>query len=265
MSTVGASIVYNVPVHSMMSLAGRRALVTGGSGGIGRAIVDEFLDLGAAIGVTDLVAPEVDLASGAVFCAADITDETDVQRMFDTLTTSLDGAFDILVNCAAIAGTGRPTHLASAEDFDHVFAVNVKGAFLCGGQFIARCLERDAEGVIVNVSSINGVIGSADIPLYHATKAALQLLSKCDAITYADRKIRSNCVLPGSTRTELTLRAQAESDDPDGYVRRLVQAHPIGRQALPEEIARVVAFLASDASAFVTGADVAADGGYTAQ
>jgi len=250
---------------SLLSLAGRRALVTGGAGGIGAAIVARFIALGASVGVTDVVAPAVDDDTAHSFVAADITREGDVSGMFDRLSAALDGPFDILVNCAAIAGTGKPTHLATGEDFDRVFAVNVKGAFLCSREFIHRCLANEAAGVIVNVSSINGVIGNADIPLYHATKAALQLLSKCDAVAYAQNNIRVNCVLPGSTRTELTLRAQAESGDPDAYVDGLVRAHPIGRQALPAEIANVVAFLASDASAFMTGADVAADGGYTAQ
>lgn len=250
------------PAPSMLSLAGRRALVTGGAGGIGAAIVGTFTDLGAVVGAIDAVPARTE---GAAFVAGDVTREEDVRRIFDRLEDRLGGSPDILVNCAAIAGTGKPTHLATPEDFDRVFAVNVKGAFLCAREFIRRRLRRDEGGVIVNVSSINGVIGNADIPLYHATKAALQLISKCDAVTYADRKIRVNCVLPGSTRTDLTLHAQAESDDPEGYVGRLVRAHPLGRQALPAEIANVVAFLASDASAFMTGADVLADGGYTAQ
>lgn len=249
----------------LLSLAGRRALVTGGVGGIGAAIVERFHDLGASIGVVDVTTPQSKFSHGRAFTRGDITDENDVAKAFETLAARLEGPFDILINCAAIAGSGKPTHLATAEDLDRVFSVNVKGAFLCSRAFIRDRLMRDAPGVIVNVSSINGVIGNADIPLYHATKAAMQLLSKSDAVTYADRGIRVNCVLPGSTRTELTLKAQAESDDPEAYVHNLVRAHPIGRQAHPGEIANIVAFLASDASAFMTGADIAVDGGYTAQ
>ncbi|WP_439618834.1 SDR family NAD(P)-dependent oxidoreductase [Shinella sp.] len=260
-----SSIAVPNPTAPLLSLVGRRALVTGGGGGIGAAIVARFRDLGAAVAVTDVVVPPEGGEDLSLFAKADITQEAEVARMFVRLAGELGGPFDILVNCAAIAGSGKPTHLATVEGFDRVFAVNVRGAFLCSRELIRSCLARGALGTIVNVSSINGVIGNDDIPLYHATKAALQLLSKCDAVAYADRGIRVNCVLPGSTRTELTLRAQAESGDPDGYVRRLVGAHPIGRQALPEEIANVVAFLASDAAAFVTGADIAADGGYTAQ
>lgn len=248
----------------LLSLKGRRALVTGGAGGIGAAIVERFSDLGACVAIVDVAVPQDETGAGRVFARADITNEDEVAQAFDTLAQKL-GPFDILVNCAAIAGSGRPTHLVTAEDFDRVFAVNVKGAFLCSRAFIRNRLALNEPGVIVNVSSINGVIGNADIPLYHAAKAAMQLLSKSDAVTYADRGIRVNCVLPGSTRTELTLKAQAESDHPQAYVRNLVRAHPIGRQARPEEIANVVAFLASDASAFMTGADLAADGGYTAQ
>lgn len=259
------SISVPQPAVPLLSLVGRRALVTGAGRGIGAAIVARFRDLGAWVGVTDVIVPTVAGEAPSHFAKADITQEAEVAEMFTRLAAELGGPFDILVNCAAIAGSGKPTHLATTEEFDRVFAVNVRGAFLCSREFVRSCLARGAPGTIVNISSINGSIGNDDIPLYHATKAALQLLSKCDAVAYADRGIRVNCVLPGSTRTELTLRAQAESGDPDGYVRRLVGAHPIGRQALPEEIANVVAFLASDASSFMTGADVAADGGYTAQ
>lgn len=251
--------------NPLLSLCGRRALVTGGAGGIGAAIVERFRDLGASVGIIDVAVPEYEAGADRAFARSDITDEGEVGQAFENLATRLGGPFDILVNCAAIAGSGRPTHLAVEEDFDRVFAVNVKGAFLCSRAFIRDRLARDQTGVIVNVSSINGVIGNADIPLYHAAKAAMQLLSKSDAVTYADRGIRVNCVLPGSTHTELTLKAQAESDDPEEYVRKLIRAHPIGRQARPEEIANVVAFLASDASTFITGAEIAADGGYTAQ
>ncbi|MBO9195912.1 SDR family oxidoreductase [Rhizobium sp. 16-449-1b] len=249
----------------LMSLAGRRALVTGGAGGIGAAIVARLCDLGASVGVVDVSTPPPMPGFGYDFVKADITQEDQVEDAFERLAASFGGQLDILVNCAAIAGSGRPTHLATADDFDRVFSINVKGAFLCSREFIRRRLSVGEPGVIVNVSSINGIIGNADIPFYHATKAALQLLSKCDAVTYADRGIRVNCVQPGSTRTELTIRAQAESDDPDNYIRKLVGAHPIGRQAEPDEIANVVAFLASEASAFMTGADIAVDGGYTAQ
>jgi NAD(P)-dependent dehydrogenase (short-subunit alcohol dehydrogenase family) len=249
----------------LMSLAGRRALVTGGSGGIGAAIVARLIGLGASVGVVDIITPPPVVGFGCEFVKADITREDQVADSFRKLAASLEGHVDILVNCAAIAGSGRPTHLATSDDFDRVFSVNMKGAFLCSREFIRQRLVASEPGVIVNVSSINGVIGNADIPFYHATKAALQLLSKCDAVTYADHQIRVNCVLPGSTRTDLTLRAQAESDNPDNYIRDLVGAHPIGRQAEPEEIANVVAFLASEASAFMTGADVTVDGGYTAQ
>jgi NAD(P)-dependent dehydrogenase (short-subunit alcohol dehydrogenase family) len=234
-------------------------------GGIGAAVVDSFRELGALVGIIDILRPDLEIAAGCFFAEADITQKHSVHLAFETLKAQLGGPFDILVNCAAIAGTGKPTHLASVAEFDQVLAVNVKGAFLCSRAFIGDCLERRAPGTIVNVSSINGVIGNADIHFYHATKAALQLLSKCDAVAYADRGIRVNCVLPGSTRTEMTLRAQAESSDAESYIQNLIKAHPVGRQALPEEIANVVAFLASDASAFMSGADVAADGGYTAQ
>jgi NAD(P)-dependent dehydrogenase (short-subunit alcohol dehydrogenase family) len=240
-------------------LEGRRALVTGGAGGLGAAVVEEFRRHGADVSVVDLSPPE----NKVRYAIVDVSDEAEVEVGFDGLAG--EAPFDVLVNAAAVTGPGEPTHRVEAEAFDRVFAINVRGAFLCTRAFLRRLLPTGQPGSIVNVSSINGAIGNDDIPIYHATKAALQALSRCDAVAYAERGIRANCVLPGSIRTTMTQVALAASADPAGYLARLVGGHPLGRQAEPIEIARVVAFLASDAASFVTGAEVAADGGFTAQ
>ncbi len=252
----------------MGRLDGKTAIVTGGAGGIGSAICESFMREGAKVGVIDVKAGAPTFVSSepekSIYLDVDITDEHAVQKAVEAVS-ELFGTVDILVNTAAIAGTGRPVHEASVEDFDSVFGVNVKGTFLCTKHVVQRLLAAGKPGSIVNISSTYGVVGNSDIPLYHGTKAAVRLLSKCDAVTYAAHGIRSNSVVLGSTKTEMTIKAMEESTEGAEYIQNLINAHPMKRQADPSEIANVVLFLASDEASFVTGADIAADGGYTAQ
>ncbi|ACP21885.1 2,5-dichloro-2,5-cyclohexadiene-1,4-diol dehydrogenase (plasmid) [Sinorhizobium fredii NGR234] len=243
-------------------LDGKTAIVTGGAGGVGSAVASLFAQEGAKVAVFDM---KEDGPQGIDFYRkVDITDEGAVRAAVATVVEVL-GLPDVLVNAAAIAGTGAPTHEATSEDFDRVFAINVKGTFLCTKHVIAGLLATGRPGSIVNISSTYGVVGNADIPLYHGTKAAVRLLSKCDAVTYAEKGIRSNAIILGSTRTDMTVAAMKASPEGEAYVRNLIAAHPMKRQAEPVEIARVIAFLASDLASFVTGADIPVDGGYTAQ
>jgi NAD(P)-dependent dehydrogenase (short-subunit alcohol dehydrogenase family) len=175
------------------------------------------------------------------------------------------GPPNVLVNNAAITGTSRLTHEASEADFDEVFAVNVKGTFFCTKYVVAHLLEAGKPGSVVNISSTYGVVGNADIPLYHATKAAVLMMARTDAVAYAEHAIRFNAILPGSTRTPMSLAAAAISAEGAEYLRKLVELHPLRRQADPSEIAAAVVFLASDEASFVTGSQIAVDGGYTAQ
>lgn len=243
-------------------LDGKIAIITGGAGGVGSAAAELFTREGAKVAIFDMKdqAPKV----AEFYRKVDISDEAAVRHAIADVTAEL-GLPDILVNAAAITGTGALTHEATVEDFDKVFAINVKGTFLCTKHVIAGLLAAGRPGSIVNISSTYGVIGNADIPLYHGTKAAVRLLSKCDAVTYAEKGIRSNSIILGSTRTDMTVAAMNASPEGAEYVRNLISAHPMKRQAEPIEIARVIGFLASDLASYVTGADVAVDGGYTAQ
>ena len=256
----------------MKRLDGKVSIVTGGTGGIGQAITELFAKEGAKVAIFDIakntaaaLLDRVAAAGGeARFYQVDITSSPEVERAVQAVSEEL-GPVDILVNNAAIPGTSRLTHEATAEDFDQVFAVNAKGTFLCTKFVIAHMLADQRKGSVVNIASTYGLVGNADIPLYHATKAAVIMMTKSDGVSYAEQGIRFNAVLPGSTRAPMAQAAALISPEGSDYIKNLVARHPIKRQADPMEIARGVLFLASDEASYITGTQLAIDGGYTAQ
>src|ERR1700749_5166676 len=187
----------------MNRLDGKVAIVTGGTGGIGEAIAELFAKEGAKVAIFDIAKKEaaqlldrVGATGQSRFYEVDIPSSPAVERAVRAVSDDL-GPVDILVNNAAIPGTSRLTHEASAEDFDRVFAVNVKGTFLCTKFVVAGMLAERRKGSIVNISSTYGMVGNSDLPLYHATKAAVIMMTKSDGVTYAEQGIRFNAVLPG--------------------------------------------------------------------
>lgn len=251
---------------------GKVAVVTGGAGGIGQAICKMLAQEGAKVAVADLdegvgretVAEIVQVGGTAKFWRLDITKESDVEDVFTDVARTL-GSVNVLVNTAAITGTAKLAHEATEEEFNEVFAVNVKGTWLCTKHALRQMLEGDG-GSIIDFSSTYGLVGNDDIPLYHATKGAVRLMAKTDAVTYAKEGIRVNSLHPGSIRTPMSEAAASISPEgPEEYIRKLIEAHPVGRQGEPEDIAYGVLYLASDESKFVTGSELVIDGGYTAQ
>ncbi|MCR9122551.1 MAG: SDR family oxidoreductase [Phyllobacteriaceae bacterium] len=254
-----------------MRLENKIAIVTGGSRGIGAATVRRFVEEGARVAIFDVLDKEgealaAELAADGhdvVYEHVDVTDEDNVKTAIDGVADKW-GGLDILVNNAAIVGANLFAHELSVADWEKVFAVNVKGPFLCTKHTVPHMKARK-KGSIVNFSSIYGLIGNDDLPSYHATKGAVLMMTKTDAICYAPDGIRVNAVHPGSVKTEIFLAA-AESHPlgRDGYIAEMSKKHPL-KLGEPVDIANCVLFLASDEADFVTGASLVADGGYTAQ
>lgn len=255
----------------MNRLEGKIAIVTGGSTGIGEATVQRFAEEGAWVAIFDVAreagvasAARVDAAGGkAMFCAVDITDEQQVAAGVAEVVQAF-GPPDILINNAGIPGVNKLAHEVSVEDWDRVFAVNVRGSFLCTKHAVPHMMAKRA-GAIVNFSSIYALTGNNDIPPYHATKGAVLAMTRTDAVCYAPYGIRVNAVHPGSTKTPLFMQAgETYPGGLDTYLAMMEKLHPLWLGE-PVDVANCVLFLASDEARFVTGASLVCDGGYTAQ
>ena len=246
---------------------GKVALVTGAALGIGRACALRLAESGAAVAVTDLLdkeggalVAEIRAAGGcARYWPLDVRDEAAVSRVLAEAKEAF-GNVTVLVNNAGISGTQKPTHEITSEEWDDLMAVNVKGVFFTTKHTLPQMFEAGG-GSIVNMSSIYGLVGGADLPPYHASKGAVRLMSKNDALLYASCGIRVNSVHPGFILTPLV---ENLAKDP-GAVAALDALHPLGHIGEPDDIAWGVVYLASDESKFVTGSELVIDGGYTAR
>ena len=247
----------------MADLSGKRALVTGATSGIGRATAIGLAAAGAMVAVSGrdkengLAVVDRILASGgsAVFVAADLVDAGAALDLAARATEALGGRVDILVNSAGVFPFG-PTDSHDEATFDAVYGLNVKAPWFLVAALAPAMAKRGA-GAVVNVSTMVAQFGSDGMALYGSSKAALELLTKAWAAEFGPRGVRVNAISPGPTRTEGTA-AMGEALD------QLASLAPAGRPASPEEIASVIAFLASDQASFVHGAVLAVDGGRAA-
>jgi len=241
-------------------------IVTGGALGIGRETCILLATEGAKVAVTDVLdkegkklAEEINHSGGvAKFWHLDVAKESEVEKVFAEVVKEF-GKLNATVNNAGIAGADKPTHELTEEEWDMVMNVNVKGVFFCTKHAIAY-LKKSGNGSIVNLSSIYGLVGAGDIPPYHASKGAVRLMSKNDAMIYAKDNIRVNSVHPGFIWTPLV---EELGKDISGFRKNLDSLHPIGHIGESIDIAYGILYLISDESKFVTGSELVIDGGYT--
>ena len=248
------------------------ALITGGNSGIGEATAVQLASEGARVAIVardrergEALVSQIGRDGGeAAFFAADMLQHDDIQRMVDDVVKHF-GRIDVLVNNAGIINFGTVV-TADIDEWDTLMATNVRSVFLVSRYVVPHMIETGG-GSVVNVGSNLGLVGTRGAAAYATSKGAIVQLTRAMALDHVDDKIRVNAVCPGTIDTPLVQRQRVgrteeqlrQSDE------RLKQRHPIGRMGTPEEVAAVIAFLASDDASFVTGSCYSVDGGYIAQ
>jgi NAD(P)-dependent dehydrogenase (short-subunit alcohol dehydrogenase family) len=249
------------------------AIITGGARGIGKATCRIFAEQGAKVVVTDIIDDEGENVAEAIrkegweakYIHLDTSIEKEVSAVFSQVNEEF-GSVDVLVNNAGISGTNAPTHEISESDWQKVIDINVNGVFFCTKHAVPYMKKQSGGGSIINLSSIYGIISAPDLPAYHASKGAVRLMTKTDALLYAKEGIRVNSVHPGYIWTPLVEELASRSEEGvEKFKENLASKHPIGHVGMPEDIAYGILYLASDEARFVTGSELLIDGGYTAQ
>ncbi|MCE2566138.1 glucose 1-dehydrogenase [Komagataeibacter sp. FNDCF1] len=256
----------------MGRVSGKVALVTGAALGIGKATALLLAREGARVVVADMkeqeghaVVAEIEAAGGeALFVSLNVTVEEDWSQAMAAIEKQF-GRLDIAVNNAGIAYTGT-VESTSLADWRRVQAVNLDGVFL-GTRHAVEAMKPHGGGSIVNLSSIEGLVGDPTLAAYNASKGGVRLFTKSAALHCARSgyKIRVNSVHPGYIWTPMVQGLTAETPDQVAARQKLIDLHPLGHLGEPDDIAYGILFLASDESRFMTGSELVIDGGYTAQ
>lgn len=243
-------------------------VITGGSGGIGKATAARFLEEGASVVLVDIDQAGLDATRKALdggervlTAQADVTSEDDVKRYVQSAIDRF-GRIDAFFNNAGIEGKVAPLEQQDTAMFDKVMAINVRGAWLGLKHVLPRMYEAGS-GSVINTSSISGLQGSADVLPYVTSKHAVTGMTKVAALEAARHNVRVNSVHPSPVNTRMmrSLEAGFAPDDAEGAREMLEKAIPLGRYGEPGDIANLVLFLASDESRFITGAQYRIDGG----
>lgn len=250
-----------------MSLEGKVVIVTGGGSGIGKAICKLFAARGAKVVVADIndekgmeTAREIrDERGEAIFIHADVSKHEDVKAMIEN-AVKIFGRIDIMVNNAGVALGPYMIHETPLDALDATLNINVKGVFY-GMKYAIPYMLKQGKGVIINIASAVGIVGIPRFGCYCASKGAVIQLTRVAAIEYAKNNIRVVAIAPGPTETALIGNWRKKIPGIDDTLKARV---PLGRLASPEEIAKIVVFMASDEASYVTGSVIIVDGGETA-
>jgi NAD(P)-dependent dehydrogenase (short-subunit alcohol dehydrogenase family) len=252
----------------MMDFSGKVAIVTGGTSGIGQAAAIAYAQQGAKVVVAgrrvmegeETVKTIKDAGGEAFFIQTDVIQESDIKAMVDK-TVEVFGRLDIAFNNAGAYGENPSLSEQVDSEYDRIMNVNVRGVWLSMKHEIAQ-MQSQGHGAIVNTSSILGMVAMPSVPLYTASKYAVEGLTKAAALQYAQSGIRINAVGPGAIETAMFENATGGQDEAKAYMAGL---HPMGRAGKPSEVANAVLWLSSDHASFVTGETLMVDGGYIAQ
>ena len=247
----------------MKRLEGKRAIVTGGASGIGKAIVQMFVNEGARVIIAD-----IDLKSAAALCSElkdkakpfelNVTSGDNFQSLINFCEKEYKG-LDVIVNNAGIGLAGKLPD-TSESDWQRVIDVNLKGAFL-GMKYAIPLMKKSGGGSIINISSIAALVGLAERAVYSASKGGIIAMSRAAAIDHIDNNIRINCIAPGTVDTPWIERITQTYEDPEAAKKAMKERQPHGRLVTPDEIAAMAVYLASDESKSTIGSVMVVDGG----
>ena len=255
----------------MKRVENKTVIVTGGSLGIGKAACVLLAKEGARVAVTDILDTEggklvkeiKELGLTAEYWHLDTSNEKNVKEVIPEIRKKF-GSIDVLVNNAGISGTNKPTDEISYEEWNAVIKININGVFLCT-KYVIPFMKEAGGGSIINMSSVYGLVGAADIPPYHASKGAVRLMSKTDALYYAKFRIRVNSIHPGFINTPMVENFLKPLKNADEGMKILESLHPLGHLGEADDIGYGIVYLASEESKFITGSELVIDGGYTAR
>jgi len=246
-------------------LSGKTAIITGGGSGIGKAIAVAFACEGASVVIAGRHQDKLDHAAGEIgerclSVSADVSHTADVQRLVNAAIEKFK-RIDVLVNNAGILLPGTAESL-SEEDFDQTFNINVRGPWLLSRAVLPHMrASNSGGGSIINIGSVLSTLGARNRVAYAASKGAVLAMTRAMALDHAAEKVRVNCICPGIVETEMVARFSMD----ESARRQRLTWHPLGRFGQPDDIAGLAVFLASDESAWTTGAMFTVDGGYSAQ
>ena len=251
----------------MERLEGKRAIVTGAGAGIGRAIALRLSEEGARVALADLDEQAAESVAGEIegktlALQTNVTRADEVEALVRSVVEEW-GGLDVMVNNAGI-GVAATAPETSEEDFDRQMAVNLKGTFF-GIKYAVPAMRDSGGGSIINMASVAALVGVPDRAAYCAAKGGILALTRAAAIDHVSEGIRVNCIAPGTVDTPWIDRITAGYDDPAEARAGMEARQPHGRFVTPEEIAAMVAYLASDESASAVGACMVVDGGMSAR